>query len=262
MADHLVLIYQFGKVGSTAIKTLLTAEGGFDVRHVHFMSDANRRLFQDFSAHHGRPTTGGAFDAYAETRRAMEAAQSVSIITGARDIVPLTLSNVVQNPEIWLGAGCELTAAAVAAEIEGALTAPRPHHYPSIYLNHFIRRWFDVELRALTGVDVLASPFPTERGYQIYRAGKTQALLIRHENMAAAPAALSAFLDREFNALPSANTGATKPLGAAYERAKRELRLAPEFLSTLQRFPWMQALYSDEERARSARRWSLEPAAP
>jgi glycosyltransferase involved in cell wall biosynthesis len=124
-------------------------------------------------------------------------------------------------------------------------------------------RWFDEQLLPVFGVDVYASAFPRDKGYQIFNPSpRVAVLLIRLEDLSrCASAAMKEFLDLEEFVLREANVGAEKeyaelyasfkhkPLPLTYVQAMYGSRLAIHF-------------YDSEERQALAAKWSGSKLAP
>lgn len=81
--------------------------------------------------------------------------------------------------------------------------------------------WYDEQIKALWGVDVYNTSFPTRNGFQIYQAANISILVIRLENLN--DVAANAF--QEFLGLPefhlvSVNIGDKKPYSKLYKEFK------------------------------------------
>ncbi len=119
--------------------------------------------------------------------------------------------------------------------------------------------WFDTEVRDVLGIDVLAHPFDPAAGTLAVETPAVRLLVIRHEDLAAAPAALSAFLGVRIDELVRANVGAQKGYAAAYERFRAAAVIPEPVLDAAYATPIARHLWSAEEITRFRARWSGRP---
>lgn len=116
--------------------------------------------------------------------------------------------------------------------------------------------WFDTEVRDTIGVDGLAHPFDRDRGWTVVETPAVRLLVLRHEDLGAAPAALSAFLGVEIPALVRANVGAEKPYAEAYERFRATATFPAEALDEVYAGRFARHFWSPDELAAHRARWS------
>jgi hypothetical protein len=117
--------------------------------------------------------------------------------------------------------------------------------------------WFLDELGAMSGVDVYARPFPTDRGWDIYENLTARVLVIRQENLAHLPEALGALYGFEPSSfrVETCNVGANKGYASRYDLMKRTLRFTDAELDTLYESRFGRHFYTQEEIARFKSRW-------
>jgi hypothetical protein len=118
-------------------------------------------------------------------------------------------------------------------------------------------RWFEVELKAVFGVDVLAEEFPREGAYKIYCGEDAEVLLIKCEHVdARAAEALRDFLQVELGTLTRRNTAEEKPYHQAYARFKEVVALPAPILQRYYASPYVTHCYSAAEIDGFSKSWS------
>lgn len=116
--------------------------------------------------------------------------------------------------------------------------------------------WFDTEVRDTIGVDVFAHPFDRARGWQVIETAAVRLLVLRHDDLAAAPAALTAFLGVEIAALERANVGSEKGYATAYELFRTTASIPGEALDDVYGTRFARHFWSADELAALRTRWS------
>ena len=121
-------------------------------------------------------------------------------------------------------------------------------------------RWFEVELKAVFGVDVLAEEFPREGAYRIYHGQDAEVLLIKCEHIdGRAAEALRDFLQVEAGALKRRNTAEEKPYHQAYARFKEVVALPARILERCYASPYVTHCCSAAEIDGFRKGWSKPP---
>lgn len=112
----------------------------------------------------------------------------------------------------------------------------------------FYNNWFDLEMKAAIGVDVLESPFDPEEGYQTYQQGCFNVLLIRLESLdACASTVVPEYLGLErFDLLP-ANRGDEKEYAELYKVFREEVLLPSSYLDAMYNGRLARRFYSAQE---------------
>ena len=122
--------------------------------------------------------------------------------------------------------------------------------------------WFDTEVRDTIGVDVFAHPFDPGRGWQVIETPAVRMLILRHEDLDRAPAALTDFLGVDVPELVRANVGARKPYASGYERFRREATFPGPALDEVYGSRFARHLYTEAEIDRFRARWSAAGGQP
>ena len=138
------------------------------------------------------------------------------------------------------------------------------------YRREFTDHWFDEEMKGVFGIDVFATPFPRERGWQLYRAGRVRLLLLRLENLAGAfdPAVREWLADSPWHGrleaaerleLRSANEADTKNYALIYREFRQQLALDPALIAQEYATRTATHFYSPEELRGFASKWRKTP---
>ena len=121
-------------------------------------------------------------------------------------------------------------------------------------------RWFDREFAPAFGIDALEVPFDPEVGYVVIERPNARVLLLRQENLAAAPEALAEFLGIQ-GPLPVAarNEATDKEYAGQYRDFLASVRLPGSVLDQAYGSHYARHFYADSELQRFRRRWSEGP---
>jgi hypothetical protein len=118
--------------------------------------------------------------------------------------------------------------------------------------------WFESHVEAHLGIDVYASEFDTEKGYDIIKTPTASLLLLRCEGLDAAPRALAELfeLDR-LVPVHHVNVGSEKPYGELYSAFVSALKPSREVLDRAYSSRMVRHFYSPDEIARFRDVWSV-----
>ena len=118
-------------------------------------------------------------------------------------------------------------------------------------------RWFDREFAPALGVDVYEWAFEPASGFGVIDTPAVKVLLLRQENLAAAPAVLGEFLHRRDPVpVPTRNEGAGRAYGERYREFLAAARLPERLLDEAYGSRYARHFYADSELADFRRRWS------
>jgi hypothetical protein len=168
----------------------------------------------------------------------------IEVISAVREPIGLALSAAFEN---YFHLFKSLESATLDA-CRQELLKPREHK--------FVQRWFELELKAMFGLDVYATPFPRGKGYAIYEGAHARALVYRFEALTKLPQMLQEFLGRTVPSVESRNLGESKDYGGAYRRTKQTLRLPANFVQAQCQCRMMRHFYSESERQEFERQWT------
>lgn len=116
--------------------------------------------------------------------------------------------------------------------------------------------WFEEQLEPTFGIDVYASPFPMERGYQMYSSANADLLLLRMEDMnRCAGPAIAEFLGLSEVGIGKVHPGETLKAGELYRLFKTR-PLPREYVEWTYSFRLARHFYSDAEREAFKQKWT------
>lgn len=118
-------------------------------------------------------------------------------------------------------------------------------------------RWFEREFIPALGIDVYATPFPHRDGWSLLTTPAARVVLVRQENLDAAPRALQALLQTD-DPVPVSphNAGTTKPYADAYARFLDVATFPADALEWAYSSRYARHFYTAAERASFVRRWT------
>jgi len=250
-----LFVYQMGKVGSSTVyHAVRAALPGVPVYHVHFLS---AQLAEHRATHERSGMRPVPYHIYlGEALRGQllrHAGRAVRIISLVRDPIAFELSNLFQNPRLVAGganpAGVPADRDGLRRTLERRLAAGGGHGY--------VDGWFDREMKTVFGIDVYAEPFDSAAGWQHYRHGRAELLLIRLEDLdRQGPAAIADFLELSGPlALATANDRSRQANGGTYAELGRAPGLDPAVVEGVYAGRYARHFYAPAERQAFAARW-------
>lgn len=178
--------------------------------------------------------------------------KKVKVITLVRDPVATNISGFFQNYAWWppeLQRRLQEGSTANLDDLSACFFSNYPHDVPLT--------WFDIEMTPIFGIDVFSSPFPSEKGYQIYQSERSEALLLKLEKLdEIAVDALQSFLSINNFRLVKENVGHEKWYSDIYDQFKATVRLPDSYLNKMYRSPFAQHFYREEEINAFMTRWN------
>jgi hypothetical protein len=121
-------------------------------------------------------------------------------------------------------------------------------------------RWFDREFAPALGIDVFEHPFDTDRGHSAIETQSARVLVLRQENLDAAPGELAAFLGLAQSVpVPARNEAAQKAYAATYRDFLATARFPANLIDQAYDSRYARHFYADSELTRFRRRWSAGP---
>ncbi len=261
----LLLVHTMGKVGSTSVAASLKSRGikrKMTMYQPHFLSEEGIDFAEKLAisrAGSWQNLTRKGRAGYLrnrllnkELRHLRETGGRVKVITMVRDPLATNLSGLFHNYRWWpaeLKAQCSSPTAECLAAVERYFLENYTHDVPDT--------WFDMEVKALYGVDVFAEPFDPARGYTIYRNKFADVLLIKleHLNQCAAEA-IHEFLGIEDFQLEESNVADDKEYAAIYQAFRKQVALPESYLDRMYISRMASRFYSPEEIADFRRKWA------
>ncbi|MEM7142216.1 MAG: putative capsular polysaccharide synthesis family protein [Actinomycetota bacterium] len=252
MAARPIVVFSMGKTGTTSLTAALERATGRPVVKAHALSDdgIERRLAKAGNlAINARPRFLWECEAIAEV---VAGGGDWQILCGVRDPIALAVSDhfygLQRQAEVgvdpWLGADADTGRHRAAIE-------------ENLVANFVERDWFADELRAVTGIDAYATPFPTDEGHLTVTNGRFTALITRAEDLSrVGPTAIAAFLDLPTPLDIDRRNVGDRAAGSARDRFLARGRLGPAVVDAAYETPMARHFYTDDERRELAARWT------
>ncbi|MDR2889988.1 MAG: putative capsular polysaccharide synthesis family protein [Lachnospiraceae bacterium] len=195
-----ILVYQPAKVGSTTIKSSLTKIGvkSYNTHRIATIKEID-----------------GLGDVFAEISKN----RKIKIITLVREPLIRLLSLFFQVLNTWNlpkiqeeDSFLELCNKWMEKEGDGRITSKQ-------------FEWFDVELKAVFGLDIYAHPFDKEKGYSIIRQGNTEVLVMKMEKLNGLEKVIGEFVGASDFKLINGNESKTKPYKYLYQNVRDIIKI-------------------------------------
>jgi hypothetical protein len=246
-SDGRLLLYQMGKVGSTALaETLL--ECGKWVLHVHSLNAATLGGDLRGGIKANETPAPSTVDGFVLARILPKLVDELRVITLIRDPVARDLSEFFQSLS-QTEAGNRLLAA-------GDYAAIRAEYLVNNTLDYTLG-WFDFELSRFLGIDIYALPFDPEKGTAVYRKSNINLILLKSEIDTQAKAlALSRWLEIDSLSIQSSNVSKDKTYGDVYRRLVTEVQLPNWLVEKATDSRFTRHFYSEQERNAMVLRWT------
>jgi hypothetical protein len=248
-----IIVYQMGKVGSSSLYAGLRALYlNVPVYQCHMLNNLDAI---EESVHKMYPTAPPILpqvEIGRALRREIEQKKGTrwNLISMVREPVARNISAFFQNLKVMLPDTREL----LASDRRDA------DWLSDEFINHFAHnapaQWFDSQMRDVFDIDVFATRFPIERGYQTYSGPNAHLLLIRYDNLnECITPALSEFLGIHPFTLPRANVTAEKELRDLYRRFLAT-PLPMDYVNRMYATQYAKHFWTDAERAALTIRWT------
>lgn len=275
-----ILVHQMGKVGSSTVVASLKRVGPKrPIYHTHYFSPDRIAGIERRRKHYYNSPQFGRLHHIWQSQYLYKQIKNDSstekwpIITLTRDPIAFNISNFFSHIDVDNIAN-DGSVAISSAEYSFD-TSIDEDISPLIELfferfNHDLPlEYFDIEFEGILGIDLYEEPFPTAKGYQIYRGELADVLLIRLENLNnCAQEAFTEFLGIEDLALVRRNIRSSEKDAGLYRRFKDAIVFPQSYIDKMYASEFCQTFYDDSEIEHFRRKWqtpeqylcpSLEP---
>jgi Putative capsular polysaccharide synthesis protein len=261
-----IINYQMGKVGSSTVQASLEARNpGCPVYHVHFLNP--RRVSELESQRRKYFATGR----YGYLRRSwlyqflLEEIQRQrrhwKLITMVREPIARNISTFFENLDVKVEPGSTLYKVRsdyYGFDIDVDLNNVEP--LTELFFDRLVHerplRYFDDEVKTVFGIDVFASEFPQQEGYQILKGGNADLLVIRLDDLdRCAEQAFSDFLGIDGFRLRQTNVGGEKNYAPLYKEFQRKICLPQDYIERMYTSRYARHFYSQDELHQFAGKW-------
>jgi hypothetical protein len=261
-----LLVYQMGKVGSRSVyQALLPLRQSHSLYHVHTLNEtqlnsAAKAYRQTFGVRHVVPDHLMASRHLLRDLAAGQPHGRWKVVSLVREPIARNISSFfqdleLQHPDFSFAEKATLRTEQLVDELVELFLDGHDHTEPL--------EWCDTELAEILGVDVYATPFPHERGWELYQSPRAEVLLVRLEDLATVmPSAFSFFLDGFRPTVPVVNAAADKSYRELYGTFQKTLRLPESYLRLMYESRYAQHFYTTVERATFYRSWSTHSQQP
>lgn len=264
-----LILMTMGKVGSMTLFESLRAEVPqhrmrVDKAHCVSVEGVNyyRRIFEaGYAGWHEFPKQTKTLIARRMSqarriRKGLRRGEKFKIVVVIRDPVATNLSGFFHNYAWWpkkLQRQCREASGPYLEKLRNQFIDTYPHDIPLT--------WFDMELSTNFDVDFFAQAFPHSKGYEIYRNGSADILILRLENLnTCAAQAFADFLDLDDFRLQKKNEASDKWYDRVYKEFRESVALPDSYLDRMYDSRWYRHFYSPEELANFRQRWSKKDA--
>jgi hypothetical protein len=144
--------------------------------------------------------------------------RKVKIITLIRNPVERNISMLFQDFPYWYMEYMEQDGKSArsndAGNVRDVYVSSFPHDYPA--------KWFDLEIKKLTGIDVFSLPFDRDKGWAKYKSGRYEVFLLEMQKIDECWHEMECFVGRELRR-QRVNSGDKKWYAPIYQVAKPQL---------------------------------------
>ena len=267
--NEIIFIYQMGKVGSkTVLNSLKTTNLDIPIHHIHSfekirLDDAEKILKREFQVDHNPRTTLWDSYFYRNKLDQLQKSKNLKIITLVRDPVARNFSHFFNWPNMIIRKkNDKFYAESPVYNYKEILDEGSEDILISTFINKMnnhsrILEWFDMEIKKYFNIDVYATEFPKDRGYEIYNRGNVSVLLIKLEKLnEIAEVAFREFLGVDVIKIKNQNLGENKEYSSVYKRFKECVKLPESYLDLMYKSKFALHFYSNEEISSFRKRWS------
>jgi hypothetical protein len=273
-----VIVYQMGKVASSAVRNALLLHGVRPVLHLHSFFPLRDLDAKTAPVDEGLRGALGREVAQAQRvyqeaswrkklelryrekiynelvyRQTVEPNKRTRFITLVRDPVAANLSMFFQIFEEY--AGVPYTPDAFTIQQLTDLFLERYDHSRPL-------TWFDAELKPMIGIDAYASDFPTDEGSCVLHRDEFDLLILQAElDDASKEKAISSFLGLEGFRMLRSNVAGDKVYADQYRATRDAIRIPEKMLEPLYGSKYAQHFYSPTDLDKFRARWNKEASA-
>ncbi len=253
-----ILVYQMGKVGSTAILKSLQRLNLYNrVYHAHFLSKSGIKSVEDY--YRSLPYIEVPNHIYESKQICIEIENSTreqkwKVITLVRDPIARDISDLFQNierdfPQIR------------TLDSKNALIEIKTYLYNMIIKfdesTDYACSWFDKEIKEVFGFDVYSHDFSKTNGYQIFQTEKADILVIKLEKLSEIhKEAFRQFLDIHDFTIVKENIGSDKWYNEYYKEVVNSLRIPGQIVDKIYDSRYSKHFYTEGELSSFKEKWS------
>jgi hypothetical protein len=134
------------------------------------------------------------------------------------------------------------------------ITGYNENQYKDNRLGYF--NWFEKELKAGFGVDLLAYPFDREKGYSIIKQGNIEVLVMKMEKLSSLESVIGEFVGAPNFKLINSNEASDKVTYDLYKKTREIIKIPRRLVSRYyDNNPYMDHFYTEEEKTTFLKKW-------
>ena len=248
-----VVVYQMGKVGSMSLyESLVKTNPDFQVFHVHFLNNLDR-MESAVKKKFENPVF--SLLEIKKGRKLLERIKTApdnfrwNVITMVRDPLRQRISAFFENLPQQVP---DFHNAYRQGKLTGEVLKEYFFQFPKT------DNWFDNQLKPVFSIDVFDTPFPSDKGFQIYNSDNARVLLIRTEDLdRVTKEAIRQFLNIEDFSLNTGNKSDEKYYAELYELCNN-MTLPKEYVEEIYSARICQHFYTQKEIEKFISRWKIE----
>ena len=249
-----VVIYQMGKVGSSAVYESIKRAGIENpIYHVHFLSYTNLDEVEQYHQKVGAKSAISPVRFWRSLRHKLDRTKMpVYLISLVREPVAREISDVFQN---MASHHAELLTDNGEVDVEKTVNYLNALFADFNEATDYACTWFDKEILDSFGIDVYASSFDHSRGFSIMENDRAKLLLLRMEDLSR----VFAEAMREFMGLSvplvRSNESASKGYSESYQAVLKKFAMPVNAGTKVYASRYARHFYPDEVRAELMEKW-------
>jgi hypothetical protein len=218
-----ILVYQMGKVGSTSLENSLHS-----AIHLHTFYNKPPCFLRKESFRKNPRKWIENFIGNFLKRVVIKNRKKTKIISLIRDPYSRNLSMFFQDMSYWMIRHQELSHYDTREEGFQFLYETFEKSYDHFYFD----KWFNEEIKKLSGIDIFNYPFDKKSGYQIIKGKNYEILLLQLERMGDLVDEISDFVGYKIE-MKSTNISSNKWYAPVYESFKKNYLPTPYYIDSL-----------------------------
>lgn len=271
--EEQILVFQMGKVGSTAIVSSLkyalkAFEKNYSVYHIHFLNKEHLRWVEKFLIENK-----GKFNHVPEHflngiyfKRQIDKLgdrKKWKVVTLVRDPIARNISKFFQVIDTQLNYSYQKKIESIGMknvirELMELFFSKRCYESEDWESEHCSMpySWFETELKSVFHIDVFSISFPESKGYKIYKNNRAEVLLLKVEKIQECSSlAFKEFLGiKNFRPL-ARNLASNKIYGESYRRFINSISIPRDYLDEFYSSYQVRHFYTDDEIENFKRKW-------
>ena len=250
-----IIIYQMGKVGSSAVYESIKSAGIENpIYHVHFLSYTNLDKVERYHRSVGAKSSIVGVRYWRSIRHKLDRTKKpIYLISLVREPVAREISDVFEN---MASHHAELLTANGEVNVEKTINFINTLFAEFNEATDYACTWFDKEMLDSFGIDVYANPFDHTRGFSIIENDQARLLLLRMEDLSRVFAeAMNEFMKLSVS-LVSSNEATSKVYSESYQAVLKKYALSAAAGKNIYSSRYAQHFYPEEVRTRLMEKWT------